>query len=396
MPLSFPANILPIVYAYPCRWDMIPGRQRYLMEAVARITPVIFLNSTPIDGKILEAHRPATEWVHEKLVLIHNAFGFRFTRLGKKMGVAAATLDSVWLHDRLRTIGVSRYIYWVATPDPRYLRGMQTDRLVYDCIDPSFDPAETTEHDQREFSIIRRAKLVFATAKILAERAQTVGANVHLLPNACDETYQRDGVVPLPLPELLHGRPRPIIGYMGTFDARVDTETLIAVARRLPQFTFAFVGRVNTDQEDRVLPLRSLPNVVLPGSVSMEEGRAYAASFDVGLIPFITGTGGDAINSLKMFMYLVAGIPVVSTWIRECVEQPVGVIATKTVDEFVFAVERAAADASPDAIAARVHFAMNNRWQDRAREAVDILTNTGLLPEPAQKAAAGRVVSATL
>ncbi len=380
MPRQFPSDVIPIVYAYPCRWDMIPGRQRYLMEVIAQTTPVIFLNSTAIEGKIFEAYRPEVEWVHDSLVLIHKAFGFRFTRLGKKLGRLGARLDASWLHKKLRELGVSQYIYWIATPDPRYLRGMQIDRLVYDCIDPCFDPAEMADFDRREMSIIRQAKLVFCTAQILLERAQTENPNVRLLPNACDILYHRDVVSSLPLPELLLGKPRPIVGYMGTFDARVDTETLVAVATRLPQFTFAFVGRVNADQEDRVRPLRSLPNVVLPGAVSMEDGHAYSAAFDVGLIPFIPGPGGDAINSLKMYMYLVAGTPVVSTWIRECASRPAQVSATKTVDEFVAAVERAAADTSPEAVAARVRYAMSNRWEDRGREAVQILRESNLLP----------------
>jgi hypothetical protein len=341
--------------------------------------PVIFLNSAELSGSILEAHRPKVEWVYDKLVLIHDAFGFRFTRVGKKLGGFAASLDGSWLHAKLREMGVSRYVYWLSYPDPRMLRGMRTDRLVYDCIDPCFDPAEQADHDRNEAAIAKKAKMVFCTAQTLVEKMQPFNANVHLVQNACDVSYHRDIATTLPLPEPLRGKPRPIIGYMGTFDARVDTETLVAVARRLPQFTFAFVGRVNADQEHRVKPLRSLPNVVLPGAVSMEDGRAYAASFDVGLIPFLGGPGGDSINSLKMYMYLVAGTPVVSTWIRECVRQAPMVAATKNVDEFVAAVEHAAADNSPESIAKRVSFAMCNRWEDRANEAIALLKNDGLL-----------------
>jgi glycosyltransferase involved in cell wall biosynthesis len=358
---------------------MIPGRQRYLMEAVSQVHPVVFLNSTALTGSIFEAHRPSIQWVHDKLVLIHNAFGFRFTRLGKKLGPIAASIDGGWLHAKLREIGVNQYVYWLSVPDTRYLRGMQTDRLVYDCIDPCFDPAEKPSFDRQEHEIFHRAKLVFATAQTLADQAKQFNSNVHLLNNACDVSYHRDAAGSLALPALLKDKPRPIIGYMGTFDARVDTETLVAVATRLPHFTFAFVGRVNADQEHRVKPLRSLPNVVLPGMVSMEDGRDYAASFDVGLIPFLPGPGGDAINSLKMYMYLIAGTPVVSTWIAECAARPEVVSATRTVDEFVSAVERAAADTSVEAIQARVDYAMRNRWEDRGREAVDILRAAGLL-----------------
>src|SRR5439155_6779412 len=113
-------------------------------------------------------------------------------------------------------------------------------------------------------------------------------------------------------------------------------------ARRLPQYTFALVGRVNWDQEDRVRPLRSLPNVILPGAVSVEEGRTYTAAFDVGLIPFLPGTVGDAINPVKMYMYLVAGKPVVTTWIRECRRHAPYVAAAQTHEQFAAAIQAAA------------------------------------------------------
>jgi len=131
---------------------------------------------------------------------------------------------------------------------------------------------------------------------------------------------------------------------MGTFDGRVDAGILTEAARRIPEFTFALIGRINVDQEQRLKDLRSLHNVVMPGAVSVEEGRAYTAAFDVGLIPFIPNAMNDAINPVKMYMYLMAGKPVVSTWIRECRRHSPCVRAAESVDDFVAAIREAIAE----------------------------------------------------
>src|SRR5690606_1310499 len=113
--------------------------------------------------------------------------------------------------------------------------------------------------------------------------------------------------------QALVGRDVPVVGYMGTFDSRVDMALLLSAAEALPGLTFALPGRVNGDCEAVAGELRALPNVVMPGPVDFEEGESYAANFDVGLIPFRPGRIGDAINPVKMWMYLARGTPVVGT-----------------------------------------------------------------------------------
>jgi glycosyltransferase involved in cell wall biosynthesis len=369
---------LPIVYAYPCRWDMTPARQRHLMEAMSKHTRVFFLNE-PVYRRRLHIPSPSVEHVSDTLTIIHNAMSIRFSRIGRRLGRAAAIADSMRLHAVLRRLGVAEYIYWLAIASPELTWGMNLDRLIYDCIDPCFDPAEQATIDRREFSMARRAKLVFCTAQSLLERLGAANSNSHLLPNACSASdYAPEALAKFDRPTPLKDRPGPIVGYMGTFDGRVDLQALEFAAQQLPDCTFALVGRVNGDQEQRVRPLRALANVVMPGSVSVEEGRAYVAAFDVGLVPFLPGPIGDGINPVKMWMYLLAGKPVVSTWIRECVHHAPMVRATRSPPEFVAAIRAALARESIADSAERTKFALRNTWADRAANAVAMMESIGL------------------
>ena len=118
--------------------------------------------------------------------------------------------------------------------------------------------------------------------------------------------------------------------------------------------------------------------VVVPGNVSMDEGRTYVAAFDVGLIPFLPGHIGDAINPVKIYMYLMAGKPVVSTWVRECRHHVPLVYAAKDTIEFISAIRKAAGENDAAHIDERIEFALQNTWEKRAQTALSHLKANGL------------------
>ena len=372
----------PIVYYYPSiRWDdTFPSRQHKLMAALSELHPVVFLDSPHFTGSFLDMRKPRFKAITPNLTLIEEAFGWRQARLGRKLGKISAMQDGLWLKKLLAEHGITEYIYWMSSPSPEMLVGMRTDRLVYDCIDPCFLESQQAAHDVAEREVAQQAKLVFCTAESLQERLLKWNPKSVLLPNGCDPaTNHPDKTTAIKRPDRLKDVDTPIIGFMGTFDWRIDSEILAEAARRLPEYTFALPGRINADQKDKLTSLMSLPNVVMPGSVSEEDGQAYTAAFDVGLIPFRPGEMNDAINPVKMFMYMIAGKPIVSTWVRECRRYAPYVTAAKDVDAFVEAIRRAVEDNSPEAAAQRVAFASKNSWHDRAVEALEQIKAAGLL-----------------
>jgi hypothetical protein len=74
------------------------------------------------------------------------------------------------------------------------------------------------------------------------------------------------------------------------------------------------------------------------------------------------------------------GKPIVSTWVRECVNNMPLVSATKTREEFIEAIRRAATEQDDVQRKARIAFALQNTWQDRADTAIRHLEECGLFP----------------
>src|SRR4051794_29748732 len=95
-------------------------------------------------------------------------------------------------------------------------------------------------------------------------------------------------------------------------------------------------------------------------------------------------------------MYLRAGIPVVSTWLRECRSHSPLVRVARTAAEFAGAIRDAVANDSPAASAARIALAARSTWDGRARFAVSILSECGLLtPAPADGVGTNGIVRAS-
>jgi teichuronic acid biosynthesis glycosyltransferase TuaH len=377
-------SVVPVVYLYPeSRWQGNSSRQQMLCEALSERVPVVFLSTASPSRALLDVKRPRAERVRPGVTVVHDALALRTNRWWRRLGPVAARIDGLMLRRLLRSLGIGDYVYWLSVAGPEWLAGMRLDRLVYDCIDPNFIPENQASFDAREYAVAAEASVVFCTAQTLLERMRRVHPHAYLLNNAASpEIYELERSAAGSVPGPLQGRPGPIIGYMGTTDWRLDCETLTEAAKRLPEFTFCIAGRVNADQEDRVVELRSLPNVVMPGAVSNEEGASYNNAFDVGVIPYLPGYVGDAINPVKMYMYLLTGKPVVSTWINECRLAQPHVRATRTPAEFVDALREAVSEPDERAREGRIEFARQNTWGDRAREAVAVLRSQNLLPPP--------------
>ena len=86
----------------------------------------------------------------------------------------------------------------------------------------------------------------------------------------------------------------------------------------------------------------------------------------------------DAINPVKMYMYLMAGLPVVATAIEEC-RLNIYVRTAGSSEEFTRLLKEATAATPVPDYAERIEFALRNTWEVRAEEAIVLLRQNGLL-----------------
>ena len=126
----------------------------------------------------------------------------------------------------------------------------------------------------------RRADVVFAVNPSLLESLRPAG-HAEALFNAVDSRLWQAA---RPATELA-GLPRPLVGYVGMIQQRLDAPLLAAVARLLPRVTFCLVGEVFDDYR---ASLSGLPaNVHLLGSRPYAQVPGLVAGFDACIVPHL-------------------------------------------------------------------------------------------------------------
>jgi teichuronic acid biosynthesis glycosyltransferase TuaH len=127
------------------------------------------------------------------------------------------------------------------------------------------------------------------------------------LPNAVDfDHFQTQERI-----ESLEKIDRPIIGFLGILQDRIDIDLLESVAQTHSDKTLVLAGPVW--QGFPKARLEKLANVIFSGAVRYEDIPKYYNSFDVGIIAYKGNEFIKSTNSMKYYEYLAAGLPVVST-----------------------------------------------------------------------------------
>jgi glycosyltransferase involved in cell wall biosynthesis len=153
-------------------------------------------------------------------------------------------------------------------------------------------------------------------------------------------------------------------------DDMIDTAGTLCKAagelkeRARPAWQFVLLGQQLTD----VSMVQGLPNVRLLGQKRHDELPAYCKGLDVGIIPYKIDERMRFVNPLKMREYLSAGLPVVSTAVPEVTRYPDLVQVASTPDEWVAAIERALANNSTEARAARTAAMKTETWSARVAQ----------------------------
>jgi hypothetical protein len=174
-------------------------------------------------------------------------------------------------------------------------------------------------------------------------------------------------------PEDLVGIRKPLLGYFGEMAHWFDFSLIYDIALRHPEWTFALIGAVHVAVDKKLL---GLPNVRFLGRKDYAKLPAYLSQFEVCLLPFKINALTSAVNPVKLYEYLAAGKPVVSTPLKEVLRyQKVVEIADRT--KFADAIELALVTSrDPQRVFERQQVAQQNTWDVRIEEIIRILCAT--------------------
>ncbi len=158
---------------------------------------------------------------------------------------------------------------------------------------------------------------------------------------------------------------RKVAGYFGALDHWFNTEAVAAAARAHPSVRFVLIGRV---QHRGIERLREHPNIEFTGEAAYRELPGHLAQFDIALIPFRVNDLTIATNPIKLYEYMSAGVPVVSSRLPEVEACGELVYLADTPEAFAAKVGEALAETAPERRERRIEFASRESWNTRARQ----------------------------
>jgi UDP-galactopyranose mutase len=293
------------------RWDFVYQRPQHLMSRLAKRGPVFYVEEPILvdgpAGVVIREPAPGLKIVVPQVPR------------GADVDVAEshqrAIVDDLVgsLPDRRRIIA-----WYYTSMALAFTDHLIPDLCVYDCMDElSAFLGAPARLRALEAELFRRADLVFTGGRSLYEAKRRHHPCVHAFPSSIDKAHfqrARDPEADDPADQAVIERPR--VGFFGVIDERMDLRLVSGLADANRDLQFVMIGPV-VKIDAAALPHRS--NIHWLGAKSYDALPAYLAGWDAGFMPFALNEATRFISPTKTPEFLAAGIPVVSSAIRDVV-----------------------------------------------------------------------------
>ena len=360
-------------------WDYLPIAPQQTLKNLAQKQPVLFVErQRSIAGALIEPGKAWQDTVRivsglregaPNLKVLTPPFAAPWTAssmLANRISMSSLRLSA---QRAAKSLGFDKPVVITYVPQAHLLREAFSEScFVYDVIDeysafPNMNLAMCKELEEK---MCQKADLVFAISENLVEDRKKLHDRVFHLPIGAETKRFQKMERGVALPAEIEGKQRPIVGYYGSIDDRMDMEFCLAAATELVHVTFLFFGPVRANAN--IGELKALKNVFFPGPIDYEKLPQYSVNFDVCVLPYANTRFNQYIFPNKIFEYLATGNPVVTSdvpSIRYLARSGMLTIA-KNAKEYVASVKEAikSRDVGQED---RRNCALENTWQNRAK-----------------------------
>jgi glycosyltransferase involved in cell wall biosynthesis len=280
------------------------------------------------DGKI---HRRA--FVHR---------GHSTSLLGRELAYKEAFPNMVesWLRELDMLENCIAWVCPVVPMFPEVQKRIGFPFIVADVIDDQRQwPMTATWRAQLERNYretFAATNVAIANCQPVADWLMTEDLDPIVVPNGLEIHRDLDDwPVPLPLAEMR----RPIVGYAGNLNDRIDWSLITTIADARPHWSIVLIGATPKNARFREVAVR--PNIHAIGVLPYRQAVQHIAALDAAMIPHLGNNLSERMNPLKLYVYRSLGIPVVSTPVANLGDLSNEIRIAGTADAFIAGLEQA-------------------------------------------------------
>ncbi len=273
---------------------------------------------------------------------------------------------------------VERPIIFTLPYNRDYIFHLRQPQVVYEVIDDlDVFPGDKALLQKSHNMLLKEADIVLVSADRLLEQVKPIRPDAIMCPNAVDlehfsQAREKDShPMPSDLAPVIKST-RPVIGYYGAFARWFDYELVHYAAQKHPDWDFVLIGP-NHDNTLIASNILSMQNIHWLGPRDYSILPGYLRYFTVATIPFLVNNITLATSPIKLFEYMAAGKPIVTTNLPECRKYP-GVFVAHNAKEFIDHLEYTLTLVN-DSIYVRQLYqtAQANTWEARVNQIVGAL-----------------------
>jgi glycosyltransferase involved in cell wall biosynthesis len=274
-------------------------------------------------------------------------------------------------------LGFGDFVLWSYYPFAApHWDSMGQKMTIFDAVDNWLLHSSYNKYTDKLKSAYEKIKnetdLIFVVSKNLTNFFDDQ-PNVYWVPNGVDIKHynKKFSLINRDISDIA----KPIIGYIGVVQEKVDFELLKYLAEKNPDKSIVIVGPVWAEQEKGKELLDQYKNVYFLGYKKYSEAPQYIQQFDVGIIPHKTAGFSATTNPMKMYEYLACTKPVVATDNigTENVEDMIYV--AKDYESFNKLVNEALSDDSEENKSKRKEFVKKFSWFNTVSKMIDLVNN---------------------
>ncbi len=244
------------------------------------------------------------------------------------------------LRKQIEYLGFSNPILWVYSPYSSGIpKNLNECLSIYHCTN-DYSNSNIPSMMKRlrkitEDELTRKSDIIFASADHLMQTRGEINKNVYMFPSAVDyDHFVKATDSTATVPEVITDIPKPRICYVGTIDQALDIDLMTNLSLSLPNCSFVIMGIMRRDRPD-FHKLIKQPNVFFLGKIEYELVPSFLKGVDICLIPYVVNEFTRSVSPLKLYEYMAAGKPVISTPLPEVKKYSDAILISHDLNSFL-------------------------------------------------------------